>query len=118
MSKTSYTNGQEEDAAVFHARFWRCHRVLHFLACRVLGGPEHADDAVENCWLTASQTPSRFENDGAFRGWLVRILIDEALAIRHNSIMEPTIICNGSPSRSNGQPGVEGAFELIQASGD
>lgn len=70
-----------EDSAVFHARFWRCHRLLHFIACRVLGGLERADDAIENCWLTASRNPPRFEYEGAFRSWLLRVLIDEALAI-------------------------------------
>ena len=71
----------EEDPAVFGERFWCCHRLLHFIACRVLGGPERADDAIENCWLTASRNPPRFEYEGAFRSWLLRVLIDEALAI-------------------------------------
>jgi len=71
----------QEDPAVFHTRFWRCFRLLHFIACRVLGDPERADDAVENCWLRASRNPPRFEYEGAFRSWLVRVLIDEALGI-------------------------------------
>jgi len=51
------------------------------MACRVLGGSERAQLAVENSWLTASLNPLRFDNEGAFRSWLLRILIDEALAI-------------------------------------
>ena len=74
-------NSQRENPAVFASRFSRCHRLLHFIACRVLGGPEHAKDAIENCWLTASRDPPRFEYEGAFRSWLARVLIDEALAI-------------------------------------
>jgi DNA-directed RNA polymerase specialized sigma24 family protein len=70
-----------EDPAIFHARFWRFHRLLHFIACRVLGGPERADHAIENCWLRASRNPPRFEYEGAFRSWLVRVLIDQALVL-------------------------------------
>jgi hypothetical protein len=38
---------------------------------------ERADEAVEKC-----RNPPWFEYDGAFSSWLVRVLIDEALAIR------------------------------------
>jgi DNA-directed RNA polymerase specialized sigma24 family protein len=74
-------NGRDEDPAVFHTRFWRCHRLLHFIACRVLGSSERVDAAIENCWARASRNPPRFQYEGAFRSWLVRVLIDEALAI-------------------------------------
>ena len=62
-------------------RFARCRGLLHFVACRVLGGSEGADRAVENCFLTAARNPQQFEYEGAFRSWLARIVIDEALAI-------------------------------------
>jgi RNA polymerase sigma-70 factor (ECF subfamily) len=75
------TNRLNQNLAAFRARFWRSHRLLHFIACRVLGSPERADDAIENCWLKASRNPPRFEYEGAFRSWLVRLLMDEALAI-------------------------------------
>ena len=72
---------QQEDLVAFEVRFRRCRRLLHYLACRVLGGPEGADRAVEKCWLTASRNPPQFDYEGAFRSWLVRVLIDEALVI-------------------------------------
>jgi len=73
-----------QQSTVFEARFSRCRKVLYFLACRVLGSPEQAHDVVENCKVTASRNSPIFEYEGAFRSWLVRILIDEALAIvRH-----------------------------------
>jgi DNA-directed RNA polymerase specialized sigma24 family protein len=71
----------EEDRVVFDARFWRCYRMLHFIACRVLGGPERAEEAIENCWHTASRHPPQFEYEGEFRSWLLRVLIDEALTL-------------------------------------
>jgi DNA-directed RNA polymerase specialized sigma24 family protein len=84
---------EHEDPAVFHTRFWRCNTLLHFIACRVLGSSERADGAIENCWLKASRNPPRFEYEGAFRSWLVRVLIDEALAIlRQNRPSAPNEI--------------------------
>jgi DNA-directed RNA polymerase specialized sigma24 family protein len=71
-----------EEPTVFNARFSRCHALLQFIACRVLGGAEGAWDSVQNCWLTASRNPPKFEHEGAFRSWLLRIVFDEALAIR------------------------------------
>jgi len=46
---------------------------------------------VENCRITASQNPPTFEYEGAFRSWLVRILIDEALVMvrqRENDVIK------------------------------
>ena len=82
-------NRLQEDSAVFDARFWRSYRMLRFIACRVLGGPEHANKAVENCWHTASRRAPRFEHEGEFRSWLLRALIDEALALLRNSQQTP-----------------------------
>jgi DNA-directed RNA polymerase specialized sigma24 family protein len=75
-------NHMQEDAALFNARFSRCHGLLYLIACRVLGGTEGARDSVQNCWHTAARNPPKFEHEGAFRSWLLRIAIDEALAIR------------------------------------
>jgi hypothetical protein len=66
----------------FDAWFSRSRRILHFVACRVLGRSEGAELAIHNCWLTASQERPGFEREGAFRSWLVRVLITEALEIR------------------------------------
>jgi len=71
----------QQRSTVFEARFSRCRKLLYFLACRVLGSPERADEVVENCKIAASRNPPTFEYEGAFRSWLVRVLIDEALAI-------------------------------------
>jgi DNA-directed RNA polymerase specialized sigma24 family protein len=65
--------------------------LLHFIATRILGGPERADEAVGNCWVAASRNPPQFEYDGAFCCWLVRVLIDEALAIRGKETNETTL---------------------------
>jgi DNA-directed RNA polymerase specialized sigma24 family protein len=74
-------NDRRSNSDVFEARFARCHETLHFLAYRVLGSPERVHEVVEKCRITASRNPPTFEYEGAFRSWLVRILIDEALVI-------------------------------------
>jgi DNA-directed RNA polymerase specialized sigma24 family protein len=75
-------NPVQEDRAVFHACFSRCRGLLLFLASREIGDTQGARHCVQNCWVTASRNPPKFEHEAAFRSWLLRIVIDEALAIR------------------------------------
>ncbi|WP_084080106.1 sigma factor [Edaphobacter aggregans] len=70
----------------------RYRRVLSLVAYRVLDNYEEAEDAVQNCLLAASCNVPQFENEGAFRNWLVRVLIDEALAIRYKDRIESTTL--------------------------
>ena len=65
----------------FVERFLRSYRLLHFIAGRVLGDEERSSIAIQHCWRTASRNPRHFEHEGAFRSWLARVLIDEALPI-------------------------------------
>jgi quercetin dioxygenase-like cupin family protein len=92
---------KREVSAEMRARFGRFRSLLQFTACRILGGPERAEIAVQNCWRTASRNPLAFRNDGDFRGWLLRLLIDEALAILH----EPELPERAAPTavRASGE---------------
>jgi DNA-directed RNA polymerase specialized sigma24 family protein len=74
-------SSSQETLEVLDVLFSRYRRVLYRVAYRVLENHEEAEEAVQNCLLAASCDVSRFENEGAFRSWLVRVLIDEALAI-------------------------------------
>jgi len=65
--------------AALNDLFSRYYGFLHFLACRVLGGREDAEDVVQNCLLRAVRNLQQFNNDGAFRSWLARILVNEAI---------------------------------------
>jgi DNA-directed RNA polymerase specialized sigma24 family protein len=53
------------------------------------------DEVVKNCTITASRNPPTFECEGAFRSWLVRVLIDEALAIVRQRKSDVTNIGTG-----------------------
>jgi hypothetical protein len=46
--------------------------------------------AVQNCLRAASDRVPRFESEGAFRSWLVRVLIDEAVILLNKQSVEPT----------------------------
>lgn len=76
-------NSSTEKSRSFFVRASRYRGLLHFVANRVLGNPDKADIAVDNCLLAAVRLLKPFDGEGAFRRWLVRIAIDEALAILH-----------------------------------
>src|SRR5262249_16022512 len=65
----------------FDARFSRSYSLLRFLARPILSSSEQIEDVITNCRDRASQIAPEFEQEGAFRSWLVRVLIDEALAV-------------------------------------
>jgi hypothetical protein len=80
-----FMKSEEEQSATFALRFLRSYRLLNFIACRMLADEDKALVAILNCWQAASRNPPHFEYEGAFRSWLVRVLIDEALAILRES---------------------------------
>jgi RNA polymerase sigma-70 factor, ECF subfamily len=71
----------QEDSQVFDTQFSQYRGLLYFIANRVLDDSEGGEEAVQNCLLTATRNTPKFESEGAFRSWLLRILIDEALLI-------------------------------------
>jgi DNA-directed RNA polymerase specialized sigma24 family protein len=72
----------EENENTFSQQFSRCREMLYFIAYRILNCAEEAEVAVKNCYCTASRNSLQFESEGAFKSWLVRILIDEATLLR------------------------------------
>jgi DNA-directed RNA polymerase specialized sigma24 family protein len=76
---------KQEQPAIFAERFLKAYRLLDFIACRVLRDKKRAQIAIPNCWQAASRHPPRFESECAFRCWLARVLIDEALEILRKS---------------------------------
>jgi hypothetical protein len=65
----------------------RYHHLLSVVAYRVLGNHVQAEEAVQNCLRAVSSNAPTFECEGAFRSWMVRLLIDEAVTIltKHQS---------------------------------
>lgn len=67
----------------FDVLFLRYRRVLSLIAYRILGNHEEAEEAVQNCKRVASYRAPRMEHEGAFRSWLAKVLINEAVTILH-----------------------------------
>ena len=91
----------------FRATFSRYHRVLYLVAYRVLFNHGDAADAVQSFFLSASNNVPQFDCEGSFRSWLLRGLIDKALAILHK---------NGGRSTSCPDPIVEPLNLLLHPS--
>jgi hypothetical protein len=87
------TKDTKDTTDTFELQFSHSRRLLDFLARRILNCAEEAEEAVKNCRLTASPNPPCFSSEGAFRSWLVRILIDEATLLlrrRQSNSTEPS----------------------------
>ena len=59
----------------------RCRNTLHYMADLILNDSEMAEHAVQICWHKASRNLHAFESEGEFRGWIMRVLIDETLTV-------------------------------------
>jgi DNA-directed RNA polymerase specialized sigma24 family protein len=69
---------RDDSTTTFELQFSRCRKLLQFIARRILNCVQEAEEAVKNCRLKAASNPPGFTTEGAFKSWLVRILIDEA----------------------------------------
>ncbi|HTF68606.1 MAG TPA: sigma factor [Edaphobacter sp.] len=80
-SEDETISNSQENLEALDILFWRYRRALSLVAYRVLGSHEKAEEAVQNCLRTAADNVPRFEHEGAFRSWLLRVLIDEAVIL-------------------------------------
>jgi hypothetical protein len=76
-----HSENSQESLEALDVLFSRYRPLLSMIAYRVLGNHEEADGAVRNCLRAAAHNAPRFEHEGAFRCWLARVLIDEAVMI-------------------------------------
>src|SRR5262249_18055706 len=56
-SRNIIVKREQEDPSTFAQRFSRSYRLLHLIACRVLGDEEIAPLAIKKCWRSASHNP-------------------------------------------------------------
>jgi RNA polymerase sigma-70 factor, ECF subfamily len=104
--------------------FARHRRLLHSLAVRILRNHEEAEDAVQNCMLLAFRNLPKFDCHGAFRTWLVRILINEAIAILRKRKTRPQVVSEPAVNEKPGElldrlaspePNPEQAFAISES---
>ena len=75
------SDGLQGDRNAFEILFSRYRPILYRLAQRILRNHDESEDAVQNCSLVAFRKMESFKYEGAFRGWLARILVNEAITI-------------------------------------
>jgi RNA polymerase sigma-70 factor, ECF subfamily len=75
------SDGLQGDRNAFEILFSRYRPILYRLALRILRNREESEDAVQNCSLVAFCKLETFKYEGAFRSWLARILVNEAITI-------------------------------------
>src|ERR1700739_3317924 len=75
------SDGLQGDRNAFEILFSRYRPVLYRLAQRILRNHEESEDAVQNCSLVAFRKMESFKYEGAFRSWVARILVNEAITI-------------------------------------
>ena len=75
------SDGLQGDREAFEILFSRYRPILYRLAQRILRNHEESEDAVQNCSLAAFRKMTSFKYVGAFRSWLARILVNEAITI-------------------------------------
>jgi RNA polymerase sigma-70 factor (ECF subfamily) len=73
------SDGLQGDRNAFEILFSRYRPILYRLAQRILRNHEESEDAVQNCSLVAFRKMESFKYEGAFRSWLARILVNEAI---------------------------------------
>jgi RNA polymerase sigma-70 factor (ECF subfamily) len=89
---TLVSSGLRGDEDAFNELFSRHQRLLYSLAFRVLQNHEEAEDAVQSSLLRAFRNLPRLACQGAFRGWLARILVNETLAILRKRKCRPMMV--------------------------
>ena len=72
----------------FEGRFSRCRNSLYFLAWGTLGNVEEAEEALENCYRKARRNARRFNSDGEFGSWMIRMLINEVVLVANQRVPE------------------------------
>jgi DNA-directed RNA polymerase specialized sigma24 family protein len=70
----------------FEGRFSRCRKSLYFLAWGTLGNVGEAEQALENCYRKARRNAPRFNSDGEFGSWMIRVLINEVVLIANRRV--------------------------------
>ena len=72
----------------FEGRFSRCRNSLYFLAWGTLGNVGEAEEAMENCYRKARRDARRFNSDGEFGSWMIRMLINEVVLVANRRMRE------------------------------
>jgi DNA-directed RNA polymerase specialized sigma24 family protein len=73
------------ETKALYDRAARYRPLLECVADRILGDSEKAKATVEKC-LRSAASESALDCESAFRGWLVRLVMNQAFAILHAQV--------------------------------
>lgn len=90
--ETNVISKNQELREEFEGRFSRCRNSLYFLAWGTLGNVGEAEEALENCYRKARRDAQRFNSDGDFGSWMIRMLINEVVLVANRRVPEPSEI--------------------------
>ena len=97
------SDGLQGDRDAFEILFSRYRPILYRLAQRILRNHEESEDAVQNCSLVAFRKVTSFKYEGAFRSWLARILVNEAITILRKRKRTYSLECSIPLERSKAE---------------
>jgi RNA polymerase sigma-70 factor (ECF subfamily) len=75
---------------------------LAFRAACLIGGPDEADDAVQEAFVKAYRALPRFRDGSPFRPWLLRIVANEARNRRRSQGRRANLALRAAEDRPNG----------------
>ena len=81
---------QRGDNEAFAALIKRHERKLYSIALAIVRSPEDAEDVLQNAFMRAHQSLSRFHADQPFGAWLHRIVVNAALDLRRRRATRAT----------------------------
>jgi asparagine synthase (glutamine-hydrolysing) len=106
-NRTSDANWGKNSSDI-ESRFSKNRKLITFVARRLLENHEEAEAAVKECFKTASRNPPVLTSNGAFRSWILRMVIDEALLIL--SCKDNSASVNPGPDR---MPGHAASYRVL-----
>jgi DNA-directed RNA polymerase specialized sigma24 family protein len=86
--ETNVISKNQELKEEFEGRFSRCRNSLYFLAWGALGTVGEAEEALENSYRKARRNARRFNSDGEFGSWMIRMLINEVVLVANRRLPE------------------------------
>lgn len=120
--QTLVIRAQEGDVAAFESLLRRYQGPMYRLAARVLDDAGHAEDAVQEAFVSAWRRLPAFRADAAFSSWLYRIVVNRCLNIARAGRRRPIVpiddverlVASGSGSSPEQAAEVDGQMETLR----
>jgi RNA polymerase sigma-70 factor (ECF subfamily) len=99
------------DRDAFELLMRRCNQTLYRTARSILKDDAEAEDAVQEAYLLAYRAIGAFRGDAKLSTWLIRIVVNEAIARSRKRSRRAEIIQLGGEAEADANPGEENMSE-------